>query len=164
MPRELFGDTYRMMLTMLTRTVFGAVALLTVTAPALASLGGDVTSVEADRVRMKGALQTNYTANYTVHEIQAGKLTIHEFVSLGGQVFAVSWRGDGVPNLPQVLGSYYPKFQAAVTAAGPHYNHHQLTVNTADVVVMSSGHIHGYAGRAWVPGLLPQNFSLNEIH
>jgi Protein of unknown function (DUF2844) len=153
---------------MLTRSVVYhlllAATLAATTAPALAALGGDVTSVEADRVRMKGALHTTYTANYTVHEIQMSKLVLREYVSLSGQVFAVSWRGEGIPDLQQVLGTYYSSFRQTAAAGGPHYNHHMLTVNTPDVVVVSSGHIHAYFGRAWVPGLLPQAFSLDEIN
>lgn len=149
---------------MLTRSVIYSLLMVVTAAPALAALGGDVTSVEADRVRMKGALHTTYTANYTVHEIQVAKLVLHEYVSLSGQVFAVSWRGDGIPDLQQVLGSYYAPFRQAAAAGGPHYNHHQLSVNSNDLVVVSSGHIHGYFGRAWVPGLLPQAFSLDEIN
>jgi hypothetical protein len=146
---------------MLTRTLLGFLIVAAAATPAFAALGGDVTSVEADRVRMKGALQVMPQSNYTVHEIQAGKLVMHEYVSLSGQVFAISWQGDGVPDLEQVLGSYYAKFRQA--SAGPHYNHHQLTVSTQDLVVLSSGHIHGYNGRAWVPSLMPQNFSINDI-
>jgi|SRR5579863_2415791 len=153
-----------MMPTMLTRSVVYSLLMAAAAAPALAALGGDVTSVEADRARMKGALQTTYSANYTVHEIQMPKLVVHEYVSLSGQVFAVSWRGEGVPDLQQVLGTYYGPFRQAAAANGPHYNHHQLSVNTSDLVVVSSGHIHGYFGRAWVPGLLPQAFSLAEIN
>jgi hypothetical protein len=146
---------------MLTRTVLSSLVVAAIATPALAALGGDVTTVEADRVRLKGVLQLTPASNYSVHEIQTPKLVVHEFVSLSGQVFAVSWRGEGIPDLQQMLGAYYPKFQRA--AVGPHYNHHQLSVNTPELVVLSSGHTHGYAGRAWAPGLLPQNFSISDI-
>ncbi|HTC15876.1 MAG TPA: DUF2844 domain-containing protein [Steroidobacteraceae bacterium] len=146
---------------MLTRTVLGSLIIVALATPALGALGGDVTSVEADRVRVKGALQVMPSSNYTVHEIQTSKLVLHEYVSLSGQVFAISWRGEGIPDLQQVLGTYYQTFRQA--SAGPHYNHHQLTVNTPDVVVLSSGHTRGYSGRAWVPALMPQNFSLKDI-
>jgi hypothetical protein len=146
---------------MLTRTVLCSLLVTAFATPALAALGGDVTTVEADRARFKGVLQLTPSSNYSVHEIQTPKLVVNEYVSLSGQVFAISWRGEGIPNLQQVLGTYYQKLQQA--NVGPHYNHHQLTVSTPDLVFMSSGHIHGYAGRAWAPGLLPQNFSISDI-
>ena len=132
-------------------------------APALAALGGDIASVEADRASMKAALRVTPTAGFTVHELQVpGGMLIHEYASLDGKVFALSWRGAGVLDLQQMLGSYYAQFAQAT--ASPHYNHHHLSVRTPDVVVESSGHTRAFFGRAWAPALMPQNFSLNDIN
>ena len=62
MPRDLWGYL-KDDANMLTRSVVYSLLMAAAAAPALAALGGDVTSVEADRVRMKGALQTTYSAN-----------------------------------------------------------------------------------------------------
>ena len=78
-----------------------------VSAPALAGLGGDATSVETDRVSMKAALRVTPFVDYEIHEIQTPAGTvIHEYVSAQGKVFAVSWRGTGLPDLSQLLGGY----------------------------------------------------------
>jgi hypothetical protein len=147
----------------LTRTLICSMLVTCVSAPALAALGGDATSVEVDRAKMKGTLHSTPTVDYTVHEIQTpAGMVVHEYVSSGGKVFAVSWRGPGMPNLPQLLGDY--SAQLAQARSGPHYNHHQLNVATADVVMQQSAHLHSFFGRAWVPALLPQNFSLNDIN
>ena len=147
----------------LTRTVIASVAFALSCAPALAGLGGDVPSVEADRASMKGALHITSAASYAVHEINSSDgMRVHEYVSPAGKVFAVSWRGAGVPDLRQMLGSYYAEFAQATSQ--PHYNHHQLSVQTANVVVQSSGHARAFIGRAWVPALLPQNFAPNDIN
>lgn len=132
-------------------------------APAFAGLGGDATSVDADRVSIKGTVRvTTSAAGFAVHEISsASGLTIQEYVGANGKVFAVSWRGPGVPDLSQMLGTYYATARTA--AAGPHYDHHHLTVTTRDVVVQSSGHARSFFGRAWAPALLPQNFSVQDI-
>jgi Protein of unknown function (DUF2844) len=132
-------------------------------APALAALGGDASSVEVDRARVKGALHVAPAADYTVHEIQTPSgLVIHEYLSASGKVFAVTWRGPGIPDLHQLLGSYYAQFEQAVSA--PHYNHHQLTVQLPDLVVQSSGHLRSFYGSAWAPALVPQNFSLSNLN
>jgi Protein of unknown function (DUF2844) len=131
-------------------------------AAAVAGLGGDAASVEADRVRLKGAVRVTPEANFTVHEITTGKMQIHEYLSSGGKVFAVSWRGPGIPDLKQMLGEYYGQFAQAASA--PHYNRHHLNVETPQVVVQSSGHTRSFFGRAWVPALLPQNFSVDQIN
>ena len=146
-----------------TRTLICSMLVTTVSAPALAALGGDATSVEADRVKMKGTLHATPTVDYTIHEIQSpAGLVVHEYVSAQGKVFAVSWRGPGMPNLPQLLGDF--STQLAQASSRPHYNHHHLNVATADVIMQQSAHLHSFFGRAWVPALLPQNFSLNDIH
>jgi len=131
-------------------------------APVLAALGGDAASVEADRASIQGVLRVTPTVSFTVHEIEApGGMVIHEYASPDGKVFAVSWRGPGVPDLQQMLGSYYGEFAQA--AAAPHYNHHHLSIRTPNVVVESSGHTRAFFGRAWAPALLPQDFSLSAI-
>jgi hypothetical protein len=130
-------------------------------APALAALGGDATSVEADRARVNGALHVTPVADYAVHEIQTPNgLVIHEYLSSSGKVFAVSWRGPGMPDL-SLLGSYAAEVREATPR--PHFDHHHLSVQTPNVVVWSSGHLRTFIGRAWVPALLPSDFSLNDL-
>jgi Protein of unknown function (DUF2844) len=131
-------------------------------AAAVAGLGGDAASVEADRVSMKGTTRVTPQADFTVHEITSGDLRIQEYLSSGGKVFAVSWRGPGIPDLKPLLGEYYGQFAQAASA--PHYNRHHLNVETPQVVVQSSGHTRSFFGRAWVPALLPQNFSVDQIN
>jgi uncharacterized protein DUF2844 len=128
---------------------------------AVAGLGGDATSVEADRVSLKGAVRVTPEANFAVHEITGNGLVVHEYLS-DGKVFAVSWRGPGIPDLKQMLGSYYGQFAQAASA--PHYNHHHLDVATPQVIVQSSGHTRAFFGRAWVPALLPANFAIDQIN
>ncbi|HEX8837991.1 MAG TPA: DUF2844 domain-containing protein, partial [Candidatus Acidoferrum sp.] len=131
-------------------------------APALAALGGDATSVEPDRASMKAALRVTSFVDYDIHEIQtpAGAV-IHEYVSAQGKVFAVTWRGSGYPDLGQLLGSY--SAQLAQAATGPHYNHHHLRLETPEVVMQSDAYLRSHSGRAWVRALLPQSLSLKDI-
>jgi hypothetical protein len=130
-------------------------------APALAALGGDATSVEADRAVMRGALHVTTSAQYTVHEIETpAGVFVREYVA-DGRVFAVSWHGHGRPDLRQVLGSYYVPFAQA--AGTPTRNHSHLSVATPQVVVQSSGHLRAFNGRAWAPALLPAGFPVDTL-
>jgi len=130
--------------------------------PALAALGGDATSVEADRARVNGVLHVTPIADYAVHEIQTPSgLVIHEYLSASGKVFAVSWRGPGMPDLSRLLGTYAAEVQQATPR--PHFDHHHLSVQTPNVVVWSAGHLRTFIGRAWAPALLPPDFSLNNL-
>ena len=148
----------------LTRTVMASMLLLAAGAslPAFAGLGGDATSVDRDRASLKGTVRVTTTATYAVHEISgASGMLVHEYLGADGKVFAVSWSGPGVPNLGAMLGGYYAEVQQAVSR--PHYNHHHLSVVTPQVVLHSSGHLRTFAGRAWAPALLPQNFAVADI-
>jgi hypothetical protein len=134
-----------------------------VTLPAVAGLGGDAASVDADVVKMKAQARTTPVAGYTMSEITLPSGTVvHEFVSAGGKVFAVSWKGMAVPDLSQTLGTYFTEYKAAATAT-PHASHHNLTVQQTDLVVRTGGHMRNWYGQAYVLSLLPPNFSLDDI-
>jgi hypothetical protein len=136
---------------------------------ASASLGGDVTSVEADQQQMNAKRAVQANAKYSVHEIKTPYGTVvREYVSPDGKVFGVAWRGPFRPNLEQLLGVYYyGKFaQAAQTAreAQPRrIRSPSFTVEQPDLVVHSVGHTRAYAGHAYVPGMIPQGVDTQEI-
>ena len=93
-----------------------ALAVVCISAPTFAALGGDASSVEADRASMKGALRVTPTVDYSLHEIQTSAgVVIHEYVSADGKVFAVSWRGPAIPDLP-LARTPRQKFPRAVPA------------------------------------------------
>ncbi len=148
----------------LTHTVVSSLLLAAgACAPAFAGLGGDATSVDADRVSVKGTVRvTTSSAGLTVHHISnAAGVEIHEYLGADGKVFALSWAGPGAPDFGSMLGGYYAEVQQAMSR--PHYNHHNLSVVTPRVVLQSSSHLRTFYGRAWAPGLLPQNFSVTDI-
>ena len=130
---------------------------------ATAALGGDVTSVEADRVHMKAAtVVASQAALYTVHEIQSPSGTIvREFVSPTGTVFAVTWRGPFLPDLRQTLGGYFLIYQTA-PRTGPG-GHSHLAVERSDLVVRSSGHPRAFFGLAYVPQLVPAGVAVEQL-
>src|SRR5256885_356537 len=83
--------------------------------PALAELGGSVASIQNDQVHMQGSRRMIAAESYTVHEIQADTGTIvKEYVSSGGTVFAVAWHGPWLPDMKQLLGSYFERYQTAM--------------------------------------------------
>jgi hypothetical protein len=142
--------------------VAGVLVSQTACLPAMAALGGDATTVEADRARMKGQVRVTSAASYTVHEITTGTNTVvREYVSPAGKVFAVSWHGPTLPDLQQTLGSYYDDYQIAATT--PHSGHRHLSIDRSDLVVHSNGRMRAFYGQAYVPALLPANFTIADI-
>jgi len=141
-----------------------AVAGLATACPALAALGGDVSSIDADRISLKGALTAfNTVKGYAVHEITTSAgVHVREYLTSGGQVFAVSWQGPFIPDLKQMLGPYYSSYAQAVSsqhAAG----HRHLRLAQPGLVVESNGRMRAFYGRAWDPALLPPNFTAADI-
>lgn len=146
----------------LTRFALPATLAMLAAAPALAALGADATSVQADQVHMKGAVRVTAATGFSVHEISTHYGTrVREFTGSDGKVFAVAWDGPVNPDLRQVLGSYYDQFVTA--AAAVHGSHRHLAIEQPGLVVQNNGRMRAFSGRAWVPAMLPQNFSLDQI-
>lgn len=147
----------------------GAVALAAqALVPARAGLGQPAASVQTDRLAIKGQLRARSEAGYSVQQITTGAGTVvKEFVSPAGTVFAVSWAGPAIPNLQQLLGTYFTQLQAAEQARRTqpvHAGHNHLEVRTPTLVMHAGGHMRQYFGMAYVPALVPQNLSLSDLH
>jgi len=151
----------------LSRTSWMGIALLMLTLPipALAALGGDIATVHQDQAQMKGSLKTTEAVVFTLHEIKTpAGMVVREYVSPAGEVFGVSWQGSAMPNLQQILGSYYQAFSEAVQAQkATRKGHGPLYIQLPGLVVESTGHMHAFSGRAYDPGKFPQGASANDI-
>ncbi|MBZ5514013.1 MAG: DUF2844 domain-containing protein [Acidobacteriia bacterium] len=139
------------------KTVVGVLlALVLGAAPTWATLGEYEASVSSDQQYLRGKLQTTPRQGYTLHRIASADGTVvREYISPAGLVFGISWQSVTMPNLRQLMGSYYAQFQQAsqsrVRRRGP------FVVRTDQLVVESGGHMRAFHGRAYVPNLLPKN-------
>lgn len=134
--------------------------------PALAALGGDVDSVQADGTHLKAELRAATPgAGYSVQQLELPSGTVvSEYVSPSGTVFGVSWHGPTMPNLHQLLGTYFQQYVAASSLArhnGATRRHFQI--RQPDLIVQSGGRMRSYYGRAYVPSLLPANVTADDI-
>ena len=134
-----------------------AIAAAVLPCAASASLGGDLSSVQDDQMKMQGSLRMTSNNSYNVHEIQASNgIMVREFVSLSGNVFGVAWQGHSHPDLRQVLGSNYDQFTQAVKAQrAQHRGHGPLSIQQPGLVVQMSGHMRSLMGKAYLPQSLP---------
>jgi len=126
--------------------------------PAMAALGDTIQSVEADQKNFKAQMKSTAVQNYMVEELtRADGSTIKEYVSKGGQVFGVTWKGQVMPNLSQLLGTYFTEFQETVrTEPG---RRKSAAVHHSDLVVVSAKQSRGFNGRAYVVSLLPSGLN-----
>jgi len=136
--------------------------LLVFSGPVAAELGGSEASIAADQTQMKATRRIVGAPHYTVHEIQmASGTVVREYVSAQGQVFAVAWQGPLMPDLQQVLGSYFADYTAA--AGSKRAGHGPLQVRQPGLVVHSGGHMRAFSGHAYIPQLLPENVTVDEL-
>jgi hypothetical protein len=148
---------------MRTMTAMMMLALVLSAAPGYAALGGDEASVGADQAQLKArVLRIVRAQNYDVHEIQASTGTVvREYVSSAGHVFAVAFQGPAVPNMKQLLGSYYDQYQRAAQARG--VTHGPLIIKEPGLVVQISGRMRALTGRAYLPEAIPAGVTTEAI-
>jgi hypothetical protein len=154
--------------TMATRLARCGVLVLILTLPttAFAALGGDAASVDADRVRIQGALMRIVrNDSYALHEIRsASGTTIREYVSTSGTVFAVVWQGPWLPDLRQVLGAHFDQYETAMRSTRrERKGRGSVLIDGPELVVQMIGHPRSFFGRAYVPALMPQGVQVESI-
>lgn len=131
-----------------------------------AALGQPAASVERDRVIMKGQQrQSQPTAGYSVQTITVAGMQIKEYVSPDGVVFAVSWKGTGVPDLQLLLGDYFEEYREGLNAERQRTPRIRkpLKLKTGRLVVERGGHSRSLWGRAFLPEALPPGLTAEDI-
>jgi hypothetical protein len=146
------------------RSILGVLLCLILGAiPASAVLGEYESSVSLDQQSLRGEVRTSTGPGYRLLQINAPNgAVVREYVSPEGKVFGISWQSPYMPNLQQLLGSYFTQVQEAAQSptrrrGGP------LVVRTADFVLASGGHMRSFHGRAYVLSLLPKNVSAEVV-
>jgi len=163
-----------------------AVAIALAPLPVFAALGGDASTVNADQAQLQAsaipltasvrnaemlAASSMVAANpstlpgsVTVQELtQPDGTVIREYLS-NGQVFGIAWTGPTPPNLRQLLGEYFQTYASNVqTAMVQSPNHGPGLIQTPGLVVYSGGHMNFFSGQAYLPQLLPQGVTANDI-
>jgi len=139
-------------------TVIGSV-------PAWAGLGGDVPSIQADQLHMQGTRRTMTAEAYTMHEIQGASGTVvREYVSAEGKVFGVAFHGPWLPDMRQLLGSYFDQYSRAMQVkSGNRLGRHPVVIEEPGLSVQITGHPRAFAGRAYVPDTLPSGVRPEDI-
>lgn len=132
------------------------------TLPAWAALGEYEGSVNVDQRVLRGAMREEVHTGYKLHQIVTSDgAVVREYVSTEGKVFAISWHAHFIPNLSQLLGSYFPRVQQAAQAKVQRGV--PLVITAADFVYFSGGRMMDFHGSAYVPGLLPKNFTAEVV-
>ena len=142
------------------KTILGILLILLMGADCgWAALGEQEASVGADQRFFKGQIRNETHAGYRLHQItDASGGVVREYVSPDGKVFGVSWQGPFIPNMQQLLGTYYFYLQQYAQAQTSHHGG-PLIIQKYDFVFSSAGHMGWRRGHAYVPNLLPANLT-----
>ncbi|RFU48986.1 DUF2844 domain-containing protein [Paraburkholderia sp. DHOC27] len=126
-----------------------------------AALGGNVSSIGSDQVRMHAVAHSATSQSaYTVHLITLPSGTeVREYVAANGVVFGVAWEGPTLPDLQATLGAAFDQYVAATATrrATP------LAVSNDQLVVFSGGHLRAFAGHAYLPQAVPAGVDVSVI-
>jgi hypothetical protein len=143
----------------------GGLFLMMFCLPATATLGGDLSSVQADTAHLKGAVKIQQMDGYSVHQITDARGTaVREYVAANGKVFGLAWQGPFLPEMKQILGAYLPQYSTALSEQHAKYvGRRPVSIHQPGLVVEMSGHMRAYYGRAFVPSLVPQGLDTGEV-
>lgn len=136
--------------------------LFVASSPGWAVLGEYENSVTTDQQRMHAQLRESAARGYSVKELKSpsGKV-VREYVSSAGTVFGISWQSPTMPDLRQLLGSYFDQLQRVAQSrrrrGGP------LVIKAKDFVLVSGGQMRAFRGVAYVPSLVPDNVSAEVV-
>ena len=138
------------------------VCLLLATRLALAALSDQPADATTSTPVQKTAATTAAGAPYTdISRTLRNKTQVHEFANAAGTVFAVTWSGPFKPDLKNLLGRHFEQFQKGEGKRTGNRTHERL--DTGDMVVVSTGHMGAFEGRAWLPSQLPAGFDPEEM-
>ena len=130
---------------------------------AFATLGEDGSTVDGDRVQMRAQRSVSQSTAYSVHELQLpGGTRVREYLTPAQQIFAITWSGPSIPDLQQLLGTYFPRYQqGAARTAGR--GRQPIMMNEPDLVIQTGGHPRAFSGVVYLPGLMPPGVSADQI-
>jgi hypothetical protein len=133
-------------------------------APACAGLGGDAAGVLGDASALHAAVSALSLQQYDIREIAAeSRMRLREYLNRDGIVFAVDWSGPVMPDLQRLLGPYFEEYTTALAALKSPGRHRSVRIASSGLVVESGGHLRAYAGRAYLPALVPAGVSMSDL-
>lgn len=141
-----------------------AVALLIIlgTSMAWGTMGEYAGSVVAEQRHLHAQVRETVRRGYSMMQLSSEDgLTVREYVAPGGLVFGVAWRGPTMPDLRELLGSYFDQVEQAAQSRlqrrGP------MVVRTKNFVFVSGGHMRSFHGIAYAPNLLPAGVTAEVV-
>ena len=142
----------------------GFVLILLFVQQAQAALGESTDSLTSDKKALMTVRSAKITSsNYTVHELQSATMTVREYVSSSGVIFGIAWNGLTHPDLTPLLGNYASEHRKAASHTKRQPGSRYAKIKSDNIVVEKWGHMRRLQGRAYIPALIPEGVSVDEI-
>lgn len=115
--------------------------------------------------QLRAQASTLQTAGVTQQTTQLPNGTsVVEYMDRNGTVFAVTWEGPVLPDLPATLGRYFAQFKSEVQQLGTASRRAGvLNLRDSDLVVHSEGRMRRFSGYAYVVSLVPPGLNLQDV-
>jgi hypothetical protein len=138
-------------------------ASLLVPGIASATLGEDSATVERDAAGLQAQRRMAQSGAFSVHELQLpGGTRVREYLTPGQQIFAITWSGPSIPDLQQLLGTYFPRYQQGASRT-PGRGRQPIMMHEPDLVIQTGGHPRAFSGVVYLPRLMPPGVSADQI-
>ena len=143
----------------------GFVAAIFVIFPRVqATLGETEDTVAADEKAVSANGASKVISNgYTVRQMDTDAISLREYISPAGVIFAVAWNGLTHPDLTPLLGAYTTEYEESLRHVSRKPGRRHLRVETERIVVEKWGQMRNLQGRAYVPALIPAGVTVDEI-
>jgi hypothetical protein len=129
-----------------------------------AALGGEIAAMETESKALNVKPTLSPSTRYTTYEFAQHKVTIHQFASANGKIFAVAWKGQTHPNLAALMGTHYSDFQKALAQAKKNYHGRApVEIEVDGFHLEMGGHAMSVYGRAWLINQLPPQVDTREL-
>jgi len=136
--------------------------LLALSGSAHATLGAGTQSVAEDQAAYSASHALTPQTSFDVHELTTpAGVKVREYATRGGAVFAVAWEGPTTPDLRQLLGAHYQRFQAELLAHRT--GHHVLAIRTPDLVATVTRFQRTGSGHVYLPALVPSGTAIGAL-
>jgi hypothetical protein len=129
-----------------------------------ATLGESEDSVDSDKTAIEAdELSTLVHNGYRVRVLRSDAVTLREYVTRSGIIFAIAWNGQIHPDLTPLLGSYAGEYRTALQQTSREPGRRRIQVQTNQIRVETWGHMRNLQGRAYIPALIPPGMNVDEI-
>jgi len=141
--------------------LFSLLCLQLITSTCLAGLGGPNDGSNFHHFKSVTPIRAG---SYTVQIIQVDGITVKEYESASGVIFAASWSGAKIPDLKIIFGEYYQEYLSAKAQHPPIRGQACSTFSSENVVVLECGRGRHITGIAYIPSLVPAGVNVHSLY